>query len=209
MTLIDVTVPIRDGMVHYDGNPEIHLERVQSIAAGDGANVSRLDLGVHSGTHVDAPLHFVDGGADAARLPTGPLLGEAHVVDARSVEKTLDSVALGGLDLPEGAERILFRTRSSQLWASDEFTRDFVRLDGSGAQLLIERGVRLVGIDYLSIGDHDAHVALLTSGVVALEGLDLGAVEPGRYRLICLPLKIVGSDGAPARAFLEPLEETA
>ena len=203
--LIDITVPIRDGMVHYDGNPEIHLERVQSISAGDGANVSRLDFGVHSGTHIDAQLHFVDGGADAAQIPVEPLLGPAHVVDATSVQKTLDEVALRGLELPEGAERILFRTRNSKLWASDEFTRDFVRLDGSGARLLIERGVRLVGIDYLSIGDHDAHVALLTSGVVALEGLDLGSVEPGAYRLVCLPIKIVGSDGAPARALLQRL----
>ncbi len=200
--LIDITVPIRDGMVHYDGNPGVHLELAQSIAAGDGANVTRLDLGAHSGTHIDAPLHFFEGGAGAETLPIEPLLGPAHVVDATSVEKTLDETALRSLDVPDGAERVLFKTRNSKLWASDEFTRDFVRLDGSGARYLIDRGVRLVGIDYLSIGDHDAHVALLGGGIVALEGLDLGAVKPGAYRLICLPLKIVGSDGAPARALL-------
>jgi arylformamidase len=202
--LIDITVPIRDGMVHYDGNPEVHLERAQSIAAGDGANVSRLDFGVHSGTHIDAPLHFFDDGAAAETLPIEPLIGPAHVVDATSIQETLDEAAMRTLEIPDGAERVLFRTRNSKLWASDECTRDFVRLDGSGARYLIERGVRLVGIDYLSIGDHDAHVALLGAGIVALEGLDLGAVEPGPYRLICLPLKIVGSDGAPARALLSP-----
>jgi arylformamidase len=203
--LIDITVPIRDGMVHYDRNPEIHLELVQSIAAGDGANVTRLDLGAHSGTHVDAPRHFFQDGAGSETLPLEWLLGPAVVVDATGVQQTLDEEAMRGLDLPDGAERVLFKTRNSKLWASDEFTRDFVRLDGSGARYLIERGVRLVGIDYLSIGDRDAHLALLGEGVVALEGLNLGSVEPGEYRLICLPLKIVGSDGAPARALLERL----
>jgi arylformamidase len=200
--MIDVTVPIRDGMVHYDGNPEIHLTRAQSIASGDGANVSRLDFGVHSGTHLDAPLHFIDGGPGAETLPIEPLLGPCLVVDATSVRKTLDEAAVRTCAIPAGTERVLFKTRNSKLWASDEFTRDFVRLDGGGAKLLIELGVRLVGIDYLSIGDHDAHVAFLGGGVVPLEGLNLLDVEPGEYRLVCLPLKIVGSDGAPARALL-------
>lgn len=203
--LIDITVPLRDGMVHYEGNPGVHLERVLSIDAGDGANVSRLDFGVHSGTHVDAPLHFFDDGGGAETLPLEPFLGLAHVVDATSVQSILDAVAMRRLGIPDGAERVLFKTRNSQLWASDEFTPDFVRLDGSGARHLVDRGVRLVGIDYLSVGDHDAHVALLGSGVAALEGVNLGAVEPGPYRLICLPLVVVGSDGAPARALLEPV----
>jgi arylformamidase len=203
--LIDVTVPLRDGMVHYEGNPGVHLRRVLSIAGGDGANVSRLDFGVHSGTHVDAPLHFFDEGGGAETLPLEPFLGPAQVVDATSVPSVLDAEAMRGLGIPDDAERVLFKTRNSQLWASDDFTRDFVRLDGSGARHLIDLGVQLVGIDYLSIGDHDAHVALLGGGVAVLEGLNLGAVEPGAYRLICVPLSIVGSDGAPARALLEPL----
>jgi arylformamidase len=202
MAMIDVTVPIRDGMVHYDRNPEIHLTRVLSIAEGDGANVSRLDFGVHSGTHVDAPLHFLDGGAGAEAVPVEPLIGPCLVVDATSVQKTLDEAAVRSCSVPAGTERVLFKTRNSRLWSTDEFTRDFVRLDGSGAQVLIDLGVSLVGIDYLSIGDQDAHVALLSSGVVPLEGLNLLDVEPGTYRLVCLPLKIVGSDGAPARALL-------
>jgi arylformamidase len=204
MQLIDITVPIRDGMVHYDGNPEIHLERVLSIQAGDSANVSRLDFGVHTGTHVDAPVHFLEGGAGAEGLPLEPLIGPAHVIDATSVERALDEAALHGLDLPVGAERLLFKTRNSKLWESDVFTRDFVRLTGEGAAYLLERGVRLLGLDYLSIGDREAHRLLLGAGVVAVEGLDLRSVEPGPYVLLCLPLKIVGSDGAPARAILLP-----
>jgi arylformamidase len=199
---IDVTVPIRHGMVHYDGNPEIRLERVQAIASGDGANVSRLDFGVHSGTHIDAPLHFIDGGDGAETLPLEPLLGPCLVVDATGVQKTLDAAAVASLAIPAGTERVLFKTRNSRLWVSDDFTRDFVRLDGSGAEALIALGVRTVGIDYLSIGDHDAHVAFLGGGVVPIEGLNLLDVEPGVYRLVCLPLRVVGSDGAPARAVL-------
>lgn len=202
MKLVDISVTIRDGMVHYEGNPGVRLERVQSIADGAAANVSRLDFGVHTGTHVDAPVHFLDGAPGAESLPLEPLLGPAVVVDATSVERVLGELALRALGLPPNAERLLFKTRNSSLWASDEFTHDFVRLDGGGAAYLIERGVRLVGIDYLSIGDEEAHHALLEAGVVALEGLDLGTVEPGEYELLCLPLKIAGSDGAPARAVL-------
>ena len=202
MELIDITVPIRDGMVVYDGDPPVHLERVKSIAAGDVANLSRLDFGVHSGTHIDAPIHFIDGGAAAETLPLERLLGAAHVIDATAVEGVLDESALARLELPAGIERVLFKTRNSRLWERDEFSHEFVHLTGSGARYLVDRGVRLVGLDYLSIGDPDAHRALLGAGVVAVEGLDLRQVEPGSYRLVCLPLKIVGSDGAPARAVL-------
>jgi arylformamidase len=200
--IIDISVPIRDGMVHYEGNPGIHIERVQRIADGATANVSRIDFGAHTATHVDAQVHFLDDGAGAEALPLEPLVGPADVVDATDVQKTLDADALNRLDIPDDAKRILFKTRNSRLWASDEFTRDFVRLDGSGAQWLIDRGVELVGIDYLSIGDEDAHRLLLSTGVVAVEGVNLGEVDPGRYDLVCLPLRVVGSDGAPARAVL-------
>jgi arylformamidase len=201
--IFDVSVPVRPGMVMYDGNPGVEIERTQSIAAGAKANISRLDLGVHTGTHVDAPVHFLDGWAGTESLPLDVLVGPAHVVDATPVTgKVLGEEELRGLDLPERAERIVFKTRNSRLWASDEFTRDFIRLDGAGARLLIGRGIHLVGIDYLSIGDGDAHVALFEAGVVPLEGLDLRGIEPGEYKLVCLPLRLVGSDGAPSRAIL-------
>lgn len=202
MKILDVTVPIRNGMVVYEGDPEVHLERFSAIAEGAVANLSRLDFGVHSGTHIDAPVHFIEGAPAAESLPLEWLMGPAHVVDATAVEGFLDDAALRGLDLPEGERRLLFKTPNSSLWERDEFVHEFVQLTGNGADYLVDRGVRLVGVDYLSVGDPDAHRSLLRAGVVAVEGLDLREVEPGPYRLVCLPLKIVGSDGAPARALL-------
>lgn len=202
MELIDITVPIRDGMFVYDGDPTVTLTRVKSIEDGQVANISRLDFGVHSGTHVDAPLHFIEGGPAAESLPLEPLIGPVHVVDATSVPKDMDREALEALDLPDGAKRLLFKTPNSRLWEQDRFSQEFCHLTGSGAQVILDRGVELVGLDYLSVGDPDAHRLLLGAGVVAMEGLDLRKVEPGEYRLVALPLKIVGSDGAPTRAVL-------
>ncbi len=200
--ILDVSVPVEEEMPIYDGNPPVHLARVQSLEDGDGANVSRLDLGVHTGTHVDAPLHFLPGGAGAETLPLDVLVGPAQVADATTLMGPIDAASLESLHLPDGLERLLLKTPNSELWARDAFTRDFIRLTGDGARFLIERGLRLVGIDYLSVGDPEAHRELLGAGVVAVEGLDFRAVEPGAYTLVCLPLRLVGSDGAPARAIL-------
>jgi arylformamidase len=186
-------------MVVYPGDPQVRLQLVSSIRAGALANVSRLDFGVHSGTHVDAPIHFIDGAPAAETLPLEVLVGPARVIDATGVDQ-LDAEALDGLEL-EG-ERLLFKTRNSELWARDAFAEDFVSFTESGARRLVERGVRLVGIDYLSIGDEGPHGVLLAARVVPIEGLDLRGVEPGEYRLVCAPLKLVGSDGAPARVLL-------
>ena len=200
--LHDISVPIHTGMHVYDGNPGFRLELVSSIAAGAHANVSRLDLGVHNGTHIDAPLHFIDGGPGTESLDLETLIGPAYVIDATAVSGYLDGEALGSLAFPSDLTRIIFKTSNSQLWSRGSFSRDFVRLSGSGARFLIENGVRLVGIDYLSIGDAEAHQELLAARVIALEGLDLREVDPGKYELICLPLRLEGSDGAPARAIL-------
>ena len=186
--LFDISVPIRPGMVTYPGDPPVQLERVRSIAGGDGYNLSRLDFGVHSGTHVDAPAHFVEGGATAESLPLDILLGPCRVVE--------------GIQVPDGVERVLFKTSNSGLWERETFADEFESLDGATAQALVSAGVRLVGIDYLSIGDEEAHEILLGAGVVSIEGLDLRRVDPGEYELICAPLKLVGADGAPARVFL-------
>ena len=203
MSLIDVTVAIHDGMPVYENNPGVHLERARSIAKGDSVNISRLDFGVHTGTHVDAPVHFIEGGAGAETIDPAVLIGPAHVVDATSLRADIDADALGTLELPAGAERLIFKTPNSELWSRASFTRDFIRFVESGARLLVEAGVRLVAIDYLSIGDEGAHHVFLGNGVVPLEGLDLRRVDPGPCRLYCLPLKLVGSDGAPARVVLE------
>ncbi len=202
MEIIDVSVPIRSEMPIYDGNPGVRLTRVQAIEDGEAANVSELELGVHTGTHVDAPLHFIEGGDGAETLPLEVLIGAAHVVDATSLDGPIDAESLDGLELPKDAERLILKTRNSELWRRNDFTREFIRLTADGARMLIGRGARLVALDYLSIGDQEAHRVLLGSGIVALEGLDLRDVEPGPYELICLPLRLVGSDGAPARAVL-------
>jgi arylformamidase len=196
MEIIDISVPVCSSMVTYPGDPEVRLERVKAIADGESANISKLDLGVHSGTHVDAPLHFIDGADGADELPLDVLNGPCQVVEAAA----LDESAVGAV--PEGAERVLFKTPNSELWAQDTFPERFEQLDGAAARALVERGVRLVGVDYLSVGDEDAHRVLLGAGVVPVEGLDLRGVEPGSYELYCLPLRLVGSDGAPARAIL-------
>lgn len=202
MELFDVSVPIRPGMIVYEGDPEVEVVRVQSIADGAHANISRLSFGVHTGTHVDAPLHFLEGAPGTESLQLEALVGPAVVVDALSVGRNLDGETLGALEIPPGAERVLLKTRNGRLWERDSFTRDFIRLTGSGAQFVVERGIRAIGIDYLSIGDEDAHRELLSAGVVPIEGLDLRAVDPGPYELVCLPLRLEGSDGAPARAML-------
>jgi len=206
MEIIDVSVPVRPGMVVYEGDPPVWLERVADVAAGDLATVSRIDMGVHTGTHVDAPAHLLDGAPGADALPLDALLGEAVVVDAEGLEGDLDAAAIAALRIPPGAARVLFRTRNGRLWERDRFEPAYVGLTGDGAQALVDAGVRLVGIDYLSIATAadplPAHLVLLRAGVVILEGLDLRGVAPGPYRLACLPLRIVGADGAPARAVL-------
>jgi len=202
MEILDVSIPIRTRMPIYPANPGVALRRIDAIADGAVANVSAVDLGAHTGTHVDAPNHFLDGAGGVDTVALAPLIGPAVVVDATAVDKTLDAAAVAAAGVPAGAERVLFKTRNSQLWEQDEFSEDFVSFDASGARALLDAGVRLVGIDYLSVGDPGAHRALLGADVAVVEGLDLRAAEPGPYQLVCLPLKLVGSDGGPARAVL-------
>jgi arylformamidase len=202
----DISVPIRDGMVIFEGDPQVHFTRVSSMAEGAVCNVSRLDLGVHSGTHIDAPVHFIDGAAGIEAVALDVLVGPALVLDATRIEGHFDRAAIDGLAIPAGTERLLFRSRNTQLWDRPAFDPSFVALTGDGAAALVERGLRLVGADYLSIAPFDdptpTHVALLAAGVVIVEGLDLRAIEPGWYDLICVPVLIPGSDGGPARALL-------
>lgn len=209
MALHDISVPIREGMPIYHDNPgfEIHLD--SALADGAGANVSKITMGAHTGTHVDGQRHFFDDGTGTDALPLDALIGPCVVVELPDIGLgPIGDAALRGAGIPEGTERVLLKTPNSRLWEQDEFTRAFARLDGSGAKCVREIGLRLIGIDYLSIGDHDAHVELLGNGVVALEGLDLREIEPGPYELLALPMRLVGSDGAPTRVVLRDLEET-
>lgn len=205
----DISVPLRSGMATFSGDPPVRLERVKSMSAGAICNVSRLDFGLHSGTHIDAPAHFIDGAAGIEAIDLDGLVGPALVIDARRIAGHFDRDGLNGLGIPEGTERLLFLSRNSELWARPDFDSSFAGLTFDGAKLLVERGIRLVGADYLSIAPFDdptpTHVVLLEAGVVVIEGLDMRGVEPGAYELICLPLLIPGSDGGPARAAVRPM----
>lgn len=206
MALHDVSVPIHPGMPIYHDNPGVEIERASSIRDGATANVSRITMGLHTGTHIDGPLHFFDDGAGADSLPLEAMVGDAVVVELPDIGAgPIDEAALRGAGIPAGAERLILKTPNSELWSRSEFTREFVRLDGSGAGYALELGLKLIGIDYLSIGDPDAHRALLGAGVVALEGLDLRGIEPGAYELLCLPIRILDTDGASARVLLRNL----
>jgi arylformamidase len=205
MRWIDVTVPVRDGMVVYEGDPTVRVTRRLSIAAGDPANVSEIRLGSHTGTHVDAPAHFLPGAPTLDALPLDVLIGPALVVETDAAP-VIGREACARLDLA-GVERLVFKTRNSALWRRDAFARDYVALDEAAARHLVAAGVRLVGIDYLSIEPfrapgHPVHRRLLEAGVVILEGLDLSAVAAGPYHLVCLPLRLAGGDGAPCRVLL-------
>ena len=202
MKPIDVSVTIRSPMPIYEGNPGVDIALAQSIDRGDVANVSRLQLGAHTGTHVDAPRHFIPDAPGADQLALELFVGPCVVADATAADGQIDAELIDSLDLDPRTERVLLKTPNSQLWERDSFSADFVRLDGSGADALVRRGVGLVGIDYLSIGDPVEQRTLLGLGVGVIEGLDLRSVDPGGYFLVCLPLKIAGCDGAPARAVL-------
>lgn len=201
---IDVTMPIRDGMVHWPDNLGVSVRHTLSMATGAAANVTELHMSAHTGTHVDAPLHFLSNGSDVTALDLHSLMGPALVVavhDARFI--TLQEVR----DLPlTSGDRVLFRTRNSELdWSQQPFHPDFVRIEAHAAHYLQALGVVCVGVDYLSVGPADTHLALLAAGVTIIEGLALQNILPGRYEMLCLPLPIVGSDGAPARVLLRPM----
>jgi arylformamidase len=201
---LDATTPIRDQMVHWPDNLGVTVGRTLSQDRGDAANVTELHLSAHTGTHVDAPLHFTTGAGDTTSLDLGQLMGPARVVAIQD-PKSISLAEVQQIDIKPG-DRLLFKTRiSSSEWSTEPFKPDFVALDGDAARHLRDAGVVTVGVDYLSVGKADAHHALLDAGICVIEGLALQHIEPGEYELLCLPLLIVGSDGAPARVLLRPL----
>ncbi|MEX1186727.1 MAG: cyclase family protein [Gemmatimonadaceae bacterium] len=204
--IIDISTPVVNGGLIYPGNPAIEITSQQSIAKGASANVSSVVLGSHTGTHVDAAKHFFDDGQTVDQLPLDKLIGRATVLEFADDVMQIGAKELDGQPL-EGARRVLLKTRNSALLEQAEFTRNYTFLAPDGAELLAEKGVDLVGIDYLSIeqfrsGHHRTHRTLLERAIVIVEGLQLGGVAPGVYDFICLPLRIAGIDGAPARAVL-------
>jgi arylformamidase len=201
----DISVPLQPGMHVYPGDPQIEVTRVRAIAKGDAANLTALALGAHTGTHVDAPAHFIDGAPTLEQISLDRMVGEARVLDVRGV-RAIDRAVLE----PHGIERgeiLLFKTDNSALWAQPGFQKGFTYLTTDAAELLVEREVKTIGLDYLSIEEFGSpsfpvHKILLGRGVLIIEGLDLSAVAAGRYTLACLPLNLQHVDGAPARAVL-------
>jgi arylformamidase len=204
--IYDISVPIRSGGIVYPGNPEIDITLQQAVAKGAGANVSAIRFGSHTGTHADASRHFFDDGQPVDQIPLDRLIGPALLVSFPDDVRAVGAAELKAHDL-KGRKRILLRTRNSALLSQKQFAPDYTYLAPDGAEYLVDRGIELVGIDYLSIeqfhsGHHQTHRTLLAKSVVILEGLDLSLPPPGEYQLICLPLRIEGCDGAPARAVL-------
>lgn len=204
--IFDVTIPLSAELPTYPGDPPFEFRFVQRLEGGDPANVGQIRLGTHAGTHVDAPSHFLRGGATVDQLPLEILTGKARVVAIPASCDRIDVDDIRGIDLSDEI-RVLFRTRNSGLLRRPVFEESFVHLTPGAASYLVQSGLKLVGVDYLSVdgfGSHDfpVHQTLLGAGVVVVEGLDLSDVEPGEYDLTCLPLRIAGGDASPVRALL-------
>jgi arylformamidase len=205
MKIFDVSLPISKEMPVYPGDPPVKIQRKATIGKDDAKyNLSRLSFGAHTGTHVDAPFHFLEDGSTVDRLPLELLMGRARVVEVTSPR--IDETALKEFDFTADA-RVLFKTRNSYLWSQPRFVEDYVYITPGAARALVNEGIKVVGIDYLSVeqyGSQDfaTHLTLLKAGTLIIEGLDLREVEPGDYDLICLPLKIKDGDGSPARVVL-------
>ena len=207
MDIFDISVPINQHLPTWPGDPVFDIKTVSKIEDGDIANVSHLSLGVHTGTHVDAPRHFILDGAPVDKIPLDNFVGSAIVVELMGVDIiTAKDIQKNSQKLAE--DRIIFKTKNSLIWEKyrSQFYQDFVALSPDAAQYLVDLNLKLVGIDYLSIAPYTeptpTHKILLGAGIPILEGVNLSGIEPGPYRLFCLPLNLVGVDGAPARAIL-------
>lgn len=205
MKIYDVTVPLSKELCVYPGDPHVKIINRTTIGKDDArCNLSRYSFSSHAGTHVDPPSHFIENGVTVDNLPLELLMGRARVVEVTA--PVIDQAVLKEFDFTADA-RILFKTRNSYLWSQKNFVEDYVYITPGAARVLVAEGIKVVGIDYLSVdkfgaGEAHTHLTLLESGVVIIEGLDLREVEPGDYEMFCLPLKVKGGDGAPARVVL-------
>jgi arylformamidase len=208
MKIIDISLTIDENLPTWPGDPAAVRQRVKKIEEGANANVSELVMGAHTGTHVDAPFHFLPQGSTVETLPLDILVGEAQVVSLPLDCDVIDADVITESGIKPGIKRVLFRTRNSTYWRKEKlsFEPDFVGISKYGAQRLVELGVKLVGIDYLSAAPYHqsrpTHEVLLEAHMIILEGVDLSDAAAGFYMLYCLPIKLGGSDGAPARAIL-------
>ena len=207
---IDISIPLRNGMPSWPYNPPVHIDQTMDLARGDEATVSRITIGSHTGTHMDAPSHFIPSGAAMDEMPLDATIGPAQVIEIENpLAITVEELRRHPINV---GERLLFKTRNSaRAWGEHDFMEDFVYLATDAARWLVERCVRAVGVDYLSVGGYnkngpEVHRVLLEQNIWIMEGLDLSGASAGFYDLICLPLKILGGDGAPARAVLRRRE---
>ena len=208
---IDVSVPIRNGMVRWPRDSKVRVRRSLDMARGDDVNLTVVSMGAHAGTHVDAPVHFLRSGRGIDEMPLSAMIGPARVIEIRDPE-SIKVEELRPHRIRRG-ERILFKTRNStRCWGTYRFVKDFVCVSLDAARLLASRRVRTIGVDYLSVGcfekdNHQTHITLLKAGVWLIEGLDLSQVGPGKYDLLALPLRLEGCDGAPARVLIRQISD--
>ena len=206
---IDVSVSITDGMTSWPGDPRVKIMRANNIEKGDEANVTRLNMGAHTGTHMDAPCHFINSKAGIDKMPLDAGIGKARVIGIRNKE-IITPEELKSHRIRKG-ERIIFKTaNSNSRWHLKPFNKKYVALSTEAARFLAGRKIKTLGVDYLSIGSMrsdqgEVHRLILKAGIWAIEGLDLSKIAPGDYEMICLPLRIVKSDGSPVRALLRKL----
>ena len=205
---IDISITLKSNMVHWPGDPPFSIERVREMDKGDTVNLSKITMGAHSGTHVDAPVHFIKGAEGVDQLLFDSLIGLARIIEIADTD-TIREKELTVHRIKKG-ERILLRTRNSieKILYRDAFTEDFVYLEKDAAEFLVSCGIKTLGVDYLSVGGYkkngpDVHRLLLGAGILIIEGLDLTDALPGSYDMICLPMKILDSDGATARVILK------
>jgi arylformamidase len=208
MTLFDISLTLTEDLPTWPGDPPLRLERISSISEGERFNITQLSSSVHIGTHVDAPDHFLNNGNTVDLIPLELMVGPATVF-AVSGQKAISAQDLIDAGIREGHKRVLFKTSNSKFWAANEtaFQEDFLALAADAADYLVACGVEIVGVDYLSVAPFpdqvSTHRILLEAGVLIIEGLNLSGIQPGPYTLLCLPLKIGGADGAPARVLLQ------
>jgi len=206
---IDVSVPIRSGIVHWPGDPEVIIGRMLKMERGDNCNVSTISMSSHTGTHVDAPYHFIEKGDGIHDMAFTTMIGKARVIEIKD-RHCIKPEELKPNKIQKG-ERVIFKTKNSaRCWNVDKFVEDFVYLSTESVKYLVNKRVRTIGVDYLSVGGYnknidEVHKLLLGAGIWIIEGLDLSRVRQGDYDLICLPLNIINGDGAPARAILRPI----
>lgn len=213
MSYIDISLDVSSELPIWPGSPDIIFERNLDLESGDIANDTTINFSVHTGTHIDAPLHFINHGRSVDQVSLDILIGPAYIVEIPNHINAITPQILESLDLPTGIKRLLLKTRNSLLWESNykEFDQNFVAITSAAAQWVVDHNIQVIGIDYLSIQRYhdgpETHHILLGADIVIIEGLNLNKVTPGLYNLICLPLKLKGIEGAPARAIISSINE--